>query len=151
MARAGATRWEANGFQPVEEKDADFTVTVNFDIPGVFKYSHDYPFKRFWSEVREYADGSSESTSHSGVMTMFSRFKGKVYVTVDDMGPIVDLDLTWDGKRSGHIKRKLLVPWSDPEQIISDDDVQMDAIIHYHTKGQPVSSPSSAPHESGAR
>ncbi len=132
-----SSRMEPRGFTSAQPVEADFTVVVTYKVPGVVEDSDTYSFKRFWSEVTEYADGSmSEAVAGWGSSGKcrcgFSGgCNGCANVRVKDAGPEVTLDLSWDGKQSGHLKREFLVPWSELDKTIKDTEVEIHVTVRY--------------------
>lgn len=132
-----SSRWEARGFISAKPEEADFTVVVTYKVPGVIEDSDTYSFKRFWSEVTHYADGSMSEMCAGGSWSgkcrdgVSSWCNGVANVEVKDAGPNVILDLSWGGKQSGHLKREFLVPWSELDRTTKDEDVEIHVTVRY--------------------
>ena len=132
-----SSRLEARGFTSAKPEDADFTVVVTYKVPSVVDDIDTYYFKRFWSEVTRYADGgmsemragsSWSGKSRDGIAGWCS---GVANVQVQDAGPNVVLDLSWGGKQSGHLKREFLVPWSELDKTVKDDEAEVHVVVRY--------------------
>ncbi len=141
-----SSRWEVDGWTSTEKtEEADFTVTVSYSVPGVVKDSDTYHFKKFWSEVKEHADGTiQQSAVCGGMMTMKSRCgphsgcSGAANVEPSNDGLKVILDLRWSGKKSGKLRREILVPWSDLEKTIKDNDCEIHVTVNYAKHPSPT-------------
>ncbi len=135
-----STRWVADGFKSSGNKeDADFTVVITYNVPEVVKDSDTFAFKRSWVEVREHADGSSSTGPERGGSIGIGKCRdvpsgwcnGAANVNVGDAGPTVILNLSWGGKRTGHLKREFLVPWSELEKTVKDKEVEIHVTVSY--------------------
>ena len=56
---------------------------------------------------------------------------GAANVQVQDAGPKVVLDLSWGGKQTGHLKREFLVPWSELDKVVKDNEVEIHVTVRY--------------------
>jgi hypothetical protein len=129
---------EARGFTSAKSENADFTVTVAYKIPGVIADSDTYSFKRYWSKVTHYADGTMSAMRPGSSWSGKCRdgvsvwCNGAANVQVEDTGPKVILDLSWGGKQSGHLKREFSVPWSELDKTIKGKEVEIHVNVRYH-------------------
>jgi hypothetical protein len=134
-----SSRWEVDGWTGTgNPEEADFAVTVSYAVPGVVQDSDTHYFKKFCSEVKEYADGTTlQSACGSGTGLGKSRCggesgcSGSANVNPSDAGLKVDLDLHWSDKKTGKLKREFLVPWSELEKTIKDNDCEIHVTVNY--------------------
>jgi len=134
------THCESGGFTSAKADDADLTIVVSYTVPGVLKDTDTYYFKRSWSKVTEYADGSSTIETDSGEAQEYGEkyldfpwgtFSDLSGVTLEDAGPTVDLNLYWDGNHPGHLERKFLIRWSELEKTVKDEHVEIHVTLSY--------------------
>jgi hypothetical protein len=141
-----SSRWEVDGWTSTQKpEEADFAVTVSYTVPGVVKDSDTHYFKKFYSEVKEYADGTTlQSACGSGSGLGKSRCGGgsgcigAANVDPTNDGLKVFLDLRWSGKKSGKLKREFLVPWSELEKSVKDDDCEIHVTVNYSKPSKPT-------------
>lgn len=132
-----SSKLEARGFTSAQPQEADFTVVVTYKVPGVVEDSDTYSFKRFWSKVTHYADGTISEMCPGGSFSgksrdgMFGWCSGVANVQIKDGGPNVILDLSWGGKQSGHLKREFLVPWTELDTTLKDKEVEIHVAVRY--------------------
>jgi len=134
-----SSRWEVDGWTNTQKpEEADFAVTVSYAVPRVVKDSDTHYFKKFCSEVKEYADGTTQqSACGSGTGVGKSRCgggsgcSGAANVDPSDAGLKVILDLHWSGKKTGKLKREFLVPWSQLEKSVKDNDCEIHVSVNY--------------------
>jgi hypothetical protein len=128
----GSSEWKIDGWTSTQKpEEADFTVSVAYSVPGVVKDRDTFFFEKAWVEVRKYADGS---TSEDGTISLTGLGKsrcgggsgcsGAANVDPTDAGLRVILDLSWSGKKTGKLKREFLVPWSELQKTVKDEESQ---------------------------
>jgi len=137
-----STRWIAKGFTYAEEKDADLTVFVTYAVPGIITETETFPFKQFWAEIREYADGSESVQGRPFKSSLTFRdgqtggMIGGANVDVSNEGIAVKLDLSWGGDKSGNLNRKVFLKWSDTAKTIKDKKVEINITVKYSNKNK---------------
>ena len=138
--------WKIDGWTSTQKpEEADFTVSVAYSVPGVVKDRDTFFFKKAWVEVRKYADGS---TSEDGTISLTGLGKsrcgggsgcsGAANVDPTSTGLKVFLDLRWSGKKSGKLKREFLVPWSELEKTVKDDECEIHVTVSYRKPSKPT-------------
>ena len=134
-----SSEWKMDGWTSTQKpEEADFSVSVAYSVPGVVKDRDTFLFKKAWVEVRKYADGS---TSEDGTISLTGLGKsrcgggsgcsGAANVDPTDAGLRVILDLSWSGKKTGKLKREFLVPWSELQKTVKDEECETNVTISY--------------------
>ena len=141
-----SSEWKMDGGTSTQKpEEADFTVTVSYSVPYVVKDKDTFFFKKAWVEVRKYADGS---TSEDGSISLTGLGKsrcgggsgcsGAANVDPTDTGLRVILDLSWSGKKTGKLKREFLVPWSELEKTVKDEECEIHVNVTYSKPSKPT-------------
>ncbi len=63
---------------------------------------------------------------------------GAANVDPTNAGLKVFLDLRWSGKKSGKLKREFLVPWSELEKTVKDNDCEINVTVNYAKHPKPT-------------
>ena len=142
-----SSEWKMDGWTSTQKpEESDFTVTVAYSVPNVVKDKDTFFFKKAWVEVRKYADGS---TSEDGSISLTGLGKsrcggdgsgcsGAANVDPTDTGLRVILDLSWSGKKTGELKREFLVPWTDLEMTVKDEECEIHLNVTYRKPSKPI-------------
>ena len=134
-----SSEWKMDGWTSTQKpEEADFTVIVSYSVPGVVKDRDTFFFKKAWVEVRKYADGS---TSEDGTISSTGLGKsrcgggsgcsGAANVDTTDEGLRIFLHLHWSGKKTGKLKREFLLPWSELQKTVQDDECEIHVTVNY--------------------
>jgi hypothetical protein len=138
-----SSRWEkTNGWIRIKKpEEAEMTVVVSYSVPGVLKDKDTYYFKQAWVEVLKHADGTSSEDRRgisSGIkIRCFGNTSGiSCYDTPDvqikNEGTKVTLNLSWSGKKTGKLKREFLVPCSELQKTVKDEECEINVTVSYH-------------------
>jgi hypothetical protein len=141
-----SSEWKMDGWTSTQKpEEADFSVSVAYSVPGVVKDRDTFLFKKEWVEVRKYADGS---TSEDGTISLTGLGKsrcgggsgcsGAANVDPTDAGLRVILDLSWSGKKTGKLKREFLVPWSELQKTVKDEECEIHVTVNYDKPSNPT-------------
>lgn len=141
-----SSEWKTDGWECTQNPwEADFTVIVSYSVPGVIKDRDSFCFKKSWVEVRKDADGSSLEGGTLSLMGigksrcgLHSWCSGAANVNPTNAGLKVILDLSWGGKKTGKLKREFLVPWSELQKTVKDDDCEIHVNVSYSKHPTPT-------------
>ena len=110
-----------------EQKDADCTVVIHYEVPGVIRDTETYYFRRLVVEDLKGAPGEEVLTIINTEFQLKNRCgggqggcDGTANIALEDAGFEITLDLNWTGQKTGSLSRKMLVPWSELEKTSTD-------------------------------
>ena len=130
----------------MKPEEAEITVVVSYSVLGVLKDRDIYYFKREWVEVLKYVDGTSSEDrweNSSGIKTRCFGNRSGVEcnetpdVQINNEGTKVTLNLSWSGKKTGKLKREFLVPWSELEKTVKDEECEIHVNVTYRKPSNP--------------
>ena len=132
------THWESFGYEPAKPEEAEFSVTVFYNVRGVIKDSDTFYFKQHWTEVRELAGETSiakrppvASSGRSRESFAGEWCNGCANVQPQANGLNIDLDLAWGGEHSGQLKREFRMRWSELEKTVADKRARIHTVVRW--------------------
>jgi hypothetical protein len=142
-----SSEWKMDGWESTQKpEEAYFTVVVSYSVFELIKDSDTHYFKKAWANVQKFSDGSTLKTGGSGYGSGTFRIReggdivcnGSANVHPSNEGLKVILYLNWGGKKSGELKREFLVPWSELEKTVKDEECEIHVNVTYRKPSKPT-------------